>query len=67
MHSNDFLSHNLENHRRKPGQCWFTEWGTDHEKFKLETQELFKMVLSRIQNETELLYLLVREIGKVAA
>ena len=39
----------------------------DHEKFKQETQELFKMVLSRIRNETELLYPLVRDIGKVAA
>ena len=39
----------------------------DHEKFKLETQALFKMVLTRIQNETELLYPLVRDIGKVAA
>lgn len=33
----------------------------DHEKFKQDTLELFEMVLSRIQDETEHLYPLVRE------
>ena len=34
----------------------------DHDKFKQETQDLFEMVLSRIQDETERLYPLVRDI-----
>jgi len=34
----------------------------DHEKFKQETQDLFEMVLSRIQDETERLYPLVKDI-----
>ena len=34
----------------------------DHDSFKQETQELFEMVLSRIQDETEHLYPLVRDI-----
>ena len=33
----------------------------DHEKFTKDTEELFNMVLSRIQAETERLYPLVRE------
>ena len=39
----------------------------DHEAFKKETQELFKMVLTRIQNETEHLYPMVREAKSKAA
>lgn len=34
----------------------------DHERFMKDTEELFEMVLSRIQDETEHLYPLVREI-----
>jgi len=34
----------------------------DHERFTKDTEELFQMVLSRIQDETEHLYPLVREI-----
>ena len=34
----------------------------DHDQFMKDTRELFEMVLSRIQNETENLYPLVREI-----
>lgn len=37
----------------------------DHDSFKRETQDLFEMVLSRIQNETEHLYPLVRDITYV--
>ena len=35
----------------------------DHENFKKDTEELFGMVLSRIQDETEHLYPLVREVS----
>lgn len=34
----------------------------DHEQFTKDTEELFQMVLSRIQDETEHLYPLVREV-----
>ena len=34
----------------------------DHDSFKQDTQDLFEMVLSRIQYETEHLYPLVRDI-----
>ena len=34
----------------------------DHERFTKDTEELFQMVLSRIQDETEHLYPLVREV-----
>lgn len=34
----------------------------DHERFMKDTEELFEMVLSRIQDETEHLYPLVREV-----
>ena len=36
----------------------------DHDSFKQETQDLFEMVLSRIQDETEHLYPLVRDITR---
>ncbi len=39
----------------------------DHHKFIAETQELFEIVLARIQDETEHLYPLVRELQKNAA
>ena len=39
----------------------------DHEKFTKDTRELFEMVLSRIQDETEHLYPLVRGLQKSAA
>lgn len=42
-------------------------WVADHEQFTKDTQELFEFVLSRIQDETEHLYPLVREIRKDAA
>jgi hypothetical protein len=35
----------------------------DHERFLKETEEMFEMVLDRIQNETEKLYPLVRELA----
>jgi glutathionylspermidine synthase len=34
----------------------------DYERFAKDTEELFQMVLSRIQDETEHLYPLVREV-----
>ncbi|MGB5606679.1 MAG: hypothetical protein WBN51_09160 [Gammaproteobacteria bacterium] len=34
----------------------------DHDRFTKDTEELFQMVLSRIQDETERLYPLVREV-----
>jgi len=34
----------------------------DHDRFTKDTEELFQMVLSRIQDETEHLYPLVREV-----
>jgi hypothetical protein len=35
----------------------------DHERFLKETEEMFELVLDRIQNETEKLYPLVRELA----
>jgi len=35
----------------------------DHERFLKETEEMFGLVLDRIQNETEKLYPLVRELA----
>lgn len=40
---------------------------SDHEKFLSDTRQLFKFVLSRIQDETENLYPLIRETEKSAA
>ena len=39
----------------------------DHQEFTRNTRELFEMVLSRIQDETEHLYPLIREVQKNAA
>ena len=35
----------------------------DHQRFHKETEEMFALVLDRIQNETEKLYPLVRELA----
>lgn len=35
----------------------------DHDKFIKDSEEMFELVLERIQNETEKLYPLVRELG----
>ena len=36
---------------------------TDYERFLKESEEMFELILERIQNETEKLYPLVRELS----